>query len=265
MGCALSLTAATLGALVMASGVATGSRAHAQQPSDQRSTFEVATIKRNASIGNSGGMRVEPGGRFQALNAPVFWLIASAYSESTGALRPEQIIGALGWLESERYDIIAKAADPSDMSTVQQTRVLLRSLLQDRFQLLVHREQRQMAVYALVRARSDGMLGPQFRQSTADCISASAKCGYAGGTPGRVKADSISMDLLTQLLANATNRLVVDRTGLHGGFAIDLEWSPEQTASDKPSIFTATQEQLGLKLESTRELIAWPTLLIHSR
>jgi uncharacterized protein (TIGR03435 family) len=63
------------------------------------------------------------------------------------------------------------------------------------------------------------------------------------------------MDLLTQLLGNATDRIVVDRTGLTGGFDIDLEWSPDQTASDKPSIFTAVQEQLGLKLESTKGLV----------
>jgi uncharacterized protein (TIGR03435 family) len=56
----------------------------------------------------------------------------------------------------------------------------------------------------------------------------------------------------TELLGNATDRIVVDRTGLQGGFAVDLEWSPDQTASDQPSIFTAAQEQLGLKLESTR-------------
>lgn len=68
---------------------------------------------------------------------------------------------------------------------------------------------------------------------------------------GRIKADAISMDILTQLLA-ASGRIVVDRTDLKGGFDIDLEWSPDQTASDKPSIFTAVQEQLGLKLESTK-------------
>jgi len=73
-----------------------------------------------------------------------------------------------------------------------------------------------------------------------------------GRTVGSIKADAISMDLLVQLLATAANRIVVDRTGLTGGFAIDLEWSPDQLASDKPSIFTAVQEQLGLKLESTR-------------
>jgi uncharacterized protein (TIGR03435 family) len=138
------------------------------------------------------------------------------------------------------------------MSSFNRTRLLLRSLLEDRFKLRVHRHQRQMPIYALVRARSDGGLGPRFKPSTPDCFQESAKCGFTGGPVGRIKADAITMDILTQLLGNASDRIVVDRTGLQGGFAIDLEWSPDQTASDKSAIFTAVQEQLGLKLESTR-------------
>ena len=69
---------------------------------------------------------------------------------------------------------------------------------------------------------------------------------------GRIKADALSSDLLVQLLASASGRIVVDRTGLKGPFVIDLEWSQDQTASDNPSIFTAVQEQLGLKLEPAR-------------
>ena len=69
---------------------------------------------------------------------------------------------------------------------------------------------------------------------------------------GRIKADALSSDLLMQLLASASGRIVVDRTGLKGPFVIDLEWSQDQTLSDLPSIFTAVQEQLGLKLEPAR-------------
>ena len=214
--------------------------------------FEVATIKRNLSLDGNGDVRNEPGGRFLAVNAPVFWLVASAYSDSLGGLRPSQIIGAPSWLASEHYDIAAKAADAADMSTFQQTRLLLRALLEDRFKLRTHREQRQMPIYALIRARRDGSLGPRFKQSVPDCFQGSGTCGVAGGPIGRITADAITIDLLAQLLASATDRIVVDRTGLHGGFAIDLEWSPDQTATDKPSIFAAVQEQLGLKLESTR-------------
>jgi uncharacterized protein (TIGR03435 family) len=244
----------TRGVLILFATIGMPFLIHGQspQPSERKSAFEVATIKRNTSLEGNGGMRNEPGGRFEAVDAPVFWLIASAYSDSMGGLRPSQIIGAPSWLESEHYDIAAKAANADDMSSFNKTRLLLRSLLEDRFTLRVHREQRQMSIYALVRARNDGGLGPQFKQSTPDCFQESAKCGFRGGPVGRIKADAIPMDILTQLLGNATDRIVVDHTGLTGGFDIDLEWSPEQTASDKPSIFTAVQEQLGLRLESTK-------------
>jgi uncharacterized protein (TIGR03435 family) len=240
--------------LTLVTAVASVWPVHGQsrQASDKKPAFEVATIRRNTSLDGNVGMRNEPGGRFQAVNAPVFWLVAVAYSESVGALRPSQIIGAPSWLESEHYDIAAKAPNADDMSSFNKTRLLLRSLLEDRFKFRVHREQRKMPIYALVRARNDGTLGPHFKQSTTDCFKESARCGFAGGPAGRVKADSIPMDILTQLLGNATDRIVVDRTGLTGGFEVDLEWSPDQTASDRPSIFTAVQEQLGLKLESTK-------------
>jgi uncharacterized protein (TIGR03435 family) len=194
-------------------------------------------------------MRVEPGGRFAATNTPVFWLVASAYSLSSGALRPSQIVSAPAWLDSEHYDIIGKPADPGDTTTFEKTRLLLRSLLEERFKLRAHHEQRQMAIYALVR---NGALGPRFKASVLDCATPSSRCGFGGGPAGQVKANAITMDLLAQLLGNATDRVVVDRTGLDGRFDVDLEWSPDQAATDKPSIFTAVQEQLGLKLESSR-------------
>jgi uncharacterized protein (TIGR03435 family) len=95
--------------------------------------------------------------------------VAVAYSESVGALRPSQILGAPSWLESEHYDIEAKAANADDMSSFNKTRLLLRTLLEDRFKLRVQREQRQMSIYALIRTRNDGTLGPHFKQSTTDC------------------------------------------------------------------------------------------------
>lgn len=83
-----------------------------------------------------------------------------------------------------------------------------------------------------------------------------SSCGQiAGGTVGRITSAAVTPAILRALLANVTGRVVVDKTGLNGWFRVDLEWSPEQTAADKPSVFTAVQEQLGLKLESTRELV----------
>lgn len=224
-----------------------------QQPAP-KPAFEVATVKANLSKGTDASMRVDPGGRFRAVNAPVFWLIAGAYGTFQGPLRPSQVAGAPGWLESERYDINAKAADAAALpidATVVTMRPFLQSLLEDRFSLRAHFETRQLPIYALVRVKPEGPLGPTFRASSIDCAKEPAACGFRGG-PGRVTGTAINNEVLMQLMALATDRVVVDRTGLTGRFDIELEWSADQIATDRPSIFTAVQEQLGLKLESTR-------------
>jgi uncharacterized protein (TIGR03435 family) len=197
-------------------------------------------------------LRVDPGGRLTAVAAPLFWLIAGAFGDAAGALRPEQVVGAPRWLRDERYDITAQVADTTAVgkgATFLAMRPSIRALLEDRFQLRTHRESRQLSVYALVR--SDRALGPGLSRSTVDCVKDEASCGYTGG-PGHVKAVALTSDILMQLLANASGRIVVDRTGLRGPFTVDLEWSQDQGTSDKPSIFAAVQEQLGLKLEPTR-------------
>jgi len=229
----------------------------AQEAAPPRLTFEVATVKRNLSLDQRADMRVDPGGRFRAVNAPAMWLIAMAYGEGFNPLRPDQISGQPGWFESEHYDINAKGASEATTQAGNpfdgQIRQMLQALIEDRFKLRVHREKRRMPVYILVRARADGALGPRFKPVTPDCFKGTIPCGFPGGPPGLIRTGAITMDLLAQLLANAADRIVIDRTGLTGGFKIDLEYSPDQTASDKPSIFTAVQEQLGLKLESARE------------
>ena len=214
--------------------------------------FDVVSIRRNTSVATDGGMRVDPGGRFTATNVGIFFLVAGTYGEGLSALRPEQIVGAPDWLRPEHYDIRAKAADPGDMENFEKTRLLLRTMLEDRFKLRVHREQREMPVYALVRAKADGALGPRLKQTVPDCLAFSSGCGFGGGPINHIKAEKIPISMLAQILSSVTARMVVDRTGLEGGYNIDLEFSPDQAASDLPSIFTAVQEQLGLKLESTR-------------
>jgi uncharacterized protein (TIGR03435 family) len=229
----------------------------AQAPAEnsKRPAFEVATIKRNVSLASGGSVGFEPGGRFRATNAPVFWLITNAYGERQRPLFESQIIGAPGWLESEQYDITAKAgADMTSLTPQEQFRKipeLMRSLLEERFALRVHRETRQLPIYALKKLKNDGRLGPKIGRSSLDCAKDAAKCGF-NMLPGRATGGWIAIPTLATVLSNATQRIVVDRTGLEGRFDIDLEWSPDQAATDKPSIFTAVQEQLGLKLEPDR-------------
>jgi uncharacterized protein (TIGR03435 family) len=217
--------------------------------------FEVATIKRNVSLERSGSMGLDPGGRFRAVNAPVFWLISSAYGPFQRPLFESQIVGAPDWLQSEPYDIVAKAgADVASLKPDEQFRKipqLLRSLLEERFALKAHRETRQLPIYALVRLKRDDSLGPRMIRSALDCTKEAAKCGY-NELDGHLTGGWITTAMLTTLLSSATERVVVDRTGLDGRFDVELEWSPDQAATDKPSIFAAVQEQLGLKLESDR-------------
>jgi uncharacterized protein (TIGR03435 family) len=118
-------------------------------------------------------------------------------------------------------------------------------------------------MYALVLARKDGALGPQLRQSRLDCSVDFTKCSPAA-SPGAFSSGSTPIASLTNYLASAVvRRVVVDRTGLDGRYEIALEWTPDRTplplnadvlpsSPDKPSIFTALQDQLGLKLESER-------------
>jgi len=222
-----------------------------------RPSFEVASVKRNLSL-DSGSMGIDPGGRFHATNAPVFWMIAMAYGEFQRPFIPSQIVGAPGWLQEEHYDIVAKTtAEVATLPPLEQFRTipaLLQSLLEDRFKLKVHRETRTLPIYVLTFARKDRTLGPKITKSSLDCLKQSqdmAKCGF-NGVPGHLVAGWIEISQLVNLIATTTEHIVVDRTGLEGRFDLELEWSPDQTATDKPSIFAAVQEQLGLKLESDR-------------
>src|SRR6266850_5669876 len=123
----------------------------------QRPTFEVATIKRNVSVSDSVFVRTQPGGRLSVGNNSLRNIIRNAYR-----LQNFQIVGGPDWINTERWDIVAKAdgnTKPEDLL------VVLQNLLADRFKLVVHREMRDSPIYALVLARTDGRLGPQLKVS----------------------------------------------------------------------------------------------------
>jgi len=225
------------------------------QDSTARPAFEVASIKQSDSLDRGGRSGWEPGGRFRGVNVPGAMLVQMAYGTPSRTLLTYQLAGVPGWLASARYDITGKvrtdlaSTDPYELGA--KGPLFLRSLLEERFKLKVHHELRDLQRYRLVRARPDGALGPRLRPST--CASAPAFCkleyltGHLifEGVPIARFADDLSA------LA-AISRVVVNDTRLTGAFDFDLEWSPDQPASDKPSIFTALQEQLGLKLEAER-------------
>jgi uncharacterized protein (TIGR03435 family) len=239
--------------------------------------FEIASVKVNKA---NDGMVFQQGrnGRYTATAHSLGMLIRSAYQ-----VQEFQIIGGPDWMESDRFDINAKepdgetlaAASGPDQPTRQQ--LMLRSLLEERFSLAVHKETRERPVYALVLARSDGRLGPQLHPSRIDCANArgSEACGSSVG-PGFIRVRGGTIAQLATAFSRLTNTgsslnlLVVDRSGLEGLYDAELRFTPEFMPSilppsrsalglgmpaidpNGPSIFTAVQEQLGLKLDSRR-------------
>jgi uncharacterized protein (TIGR03435 family) len=229
----------------------------------QRPSFEVATIKRNATVDSGGGGGMAPGGRFRLTNIDVQTLILIAYRTGT-QLFPSQIVGAPAWTSMESYDIAAKVGDDlagkpmAELFRLQP--LLLQSLLEDRFKLKVHRESREMPRYRLVLARNDGALGPQLKKADVDCQAVPESCRIQVSS-GRFVTGSTTITALVNFLAPNQQRVILDRTGLEGRYAITLEWTPDRAPlplagdappSDKPPLVTALQEQLGLKLESER-------------
>jgi uncharacterized protein (TIGR03435 family) len=207
--------------------------AFAQQPS-----FEVASIKRNTSGTLNSGMRNQPGGRVTVINMTLRQLV-----RGMNRLQDYQVVNNAGdWLSTERWDIVAKA--DSDVP-LEQLVTMLRALVVDRFSLVTHQERRDSPIYALVVARSDGAIGSSLRRSTRDC-SVPNTCNVFGD-PGVLKATGRTMnDLATNLSQMPLGRMVVNRTNLSGAFDVELMWND----TEGPSLFTALQEQLGLKLES---------------
>ena len=233
-----------------------------------RPAFEVASVRLNTSGSGTMSSGTQPGGRFNATNMPLTQLIQNAYR-----MDDFQIIGGPPWL-SDRYDVIAKAESdfpPTVPGTIGALPLMLQSLLAERFALAAHRETREMDIYVLVLARADGRLGPRLRPSAIDCEALSRThtkppppaaptpdmrsiepCTMRAGG-GNLVAGAAKVDLLIGNLSAATRRVVENRTGLAGAFDIDLSWAPEgSNDTTRPSIFTALQEQLGLKLESAR-------------
>jgi uncharacterized protein (TIGR03435 family) len=227
--------------------------------------FDVASIKANTS-GEPGSTLDLSRGQLRAINAPIQPLIRQAFE-----VMDTQIVGAPAWVATERYDILAKA--PAGVATAAEMRPLLRALLADRFKLATHRERRDMPVFALVRARAD-RFGPGFR-TTVDCAATGPPaaaatppaspqeewpCGTVRFTPGQLYIGGYPMAEVMRLLAPLVGRTLVDETGIAGPVHIRLTYRPqgrdaqppEAAPDDRPDLFTALEEQTGLKLDSRR-------------
>jgi bla regulator protein blaR1 len=199
-------------------------QAQATPTGGDRPRFEVTSVKVNAS-GDGIVIMQSTGSRFTARGLSAAELVRLAYR-----VQEFQTAGGPDWMNSVRFDIVAKY--PDDASGVKDAeRMMLRTLLEDRFGLMVHKETRERPVYALVSARP-GTLGSQFRRSTADCSKPSPDCsGWVG--PGFIRQRGKTMPQIAEEFSKLTNtgsslnRLVVDRTGLDGRFDMDLRFTPE--------------------------------------
>ena len=215
--------------------------------------FELASIKRNTTVEPAFTMGFMPGGQFRAVGMDVRTLIAIAY-QTNQHLFPSQILNGPGWIATDAWDINAKVSDDlSKAMSVSLRAALLRSLLEDRFKLKLHHEIREVQQYELVKARPDGAPGPQLRRSTVNCNVDVTRC-ETRALPGQLTSTNMTSGGLAAFLAsNVVRTVVTDKSGLIGGFELMLEWAPESAgASDKSSIFTALQDQLGLKLNPVR-------------
>ncbi len=233
--------------------------------------FEVASVKPNKSGTTQANIGMPPNG-VNFVNLPLRGIIQLAY----GINQPSKLAGVPDWAVTERYDISARAAEPI---TTDQRRLMLQALLRDRLKLVARLEKREVSILALVLARNDGKLGKNLVESKG-CIdprnaatqgaapgdAQTPVCGPKTGGAGRLLLTGIQLQQFTSLLGLMLQRTVVDKTGLTGRYDIDLTYTPEQSlpagvnvpgpAADPngPSIYTAVQEQLGLKLESQKEL-----------
>jgi len=220
--------------------------------------FEVASIKKADPDALGRYIQMETAHQFLAHNHALKTLVAAAYDVS-----PQAISGGPAWVESERYEILAKA--PNDIRpNLTEQMAMLRALLAGRFKLVFHREQKEMPVYALTVAKGGSKLkestvSPDATPEGPPALSFIVSTGFL-----HLPARYASMDEFASLLQrSALERPVVDETGLKGRYDFDLEFAIDETLfggmlgkgpdePSKPSLFAALQEQLGLKLEATR-------------
>jgi uncharacterized protein (TIGR03435 family) len=244
----------------------------AQSPPDPQ--FEVASIKLNTSGTRAVSIGASSPRVFKAENVWLRFLIETAWN-----VKDYQLSGGPDWATSNRYDIDARTDTDASF---EQMRPMLQALLKDRFQLALHRESKDLPVYALVAAKGGIKLKVSAKEN---CITRDPNappsaptpgqtylsfCGGLATSPRSLSGIAISMEQLTTALSNTMQRTVIDQTGFSGPFDVHLEWTEDQSTpgfyapglapavsalpanGSGPTVFTVLQEQLGLKLESAK-------------
>jgi uncharacterized protein (TIGR03435 family) len=230
--------------LVVAGSIAIGvlyapaGRAQAPAGTVSTPTFEVASIKPSNADPSSSGIHTGHG-RLDANNVTLKRCIMGAYG-----VGPHQVFGGPDWLESDRFEIAAKSDQPTDGDAA--LMVMLQGLLAERFKLVLHRETRTIPALVLEIAKN----GPKLDKAEAGEAGTNTSTSNTGSV---IDAHNTSMDLFAKVLARKTELPVANHTGLEGVFNFKLQWAPDSSATaEGASLFTAIQEQLGLRLRSQR-------------
>ena len=244
----------------------------------QAPEFDAASVKPNKAGEGVPGIRFSPSGHFMWTNMTLRQLINSAYSDRQFV----DVVGGPKWVYSDRFDIAATA--PSALSSISpdgspdRLFAMLRQLVESRFRLRVHDAVEERPIYEL-QSVNPGAFGPRLVKSAVDCAAVSDQLATGarparqpgqsppcsiGPRPGHLIGHAVSLVRLADALSQFAGRPVIDRSGIDGVFDVDLQWTPDVRVADPsdpaatapptdgPSIFTALQEQLGLKLQPTR-------------
>jgi uncharacterized protein (TIGR03435 family) len=225
-----------------------------RMPPDANPAFEVATIKLSRPDDQRPPMILTQPGRFMTTNKTVMDLITYSYS-----IYPGQIVNGPAWLDT-KYEVTGQPPEGAGQPSERQWKIMLQKLLADRFKLSVHRDKKELPIYALTVAKN----GPKLTPSTAGDLNNPQS--LAMRARGRFTARNANMVDFAGELQSWLDRPVVDQTGISGRYDFALSWTPDeyQTArlsgfapplqlnGEVPDLFTAIQEQLGMKLDSTK-------------
>jgi uncharacterized protein (TIGR03435 family) len=204
-------------------------------------SFETVSIKSNPSGADDNSMRTSPG-RLTVVNMTPYTLLLYAFG-----VKESQLTGGPAWFSKEKFDVVAVTGTSADLNRAT-LQPLLQAMFADRLHLKFHRETRESPVYSLVLAKGGPKLTLHFGEG------APATGIHSSSGRNAVNARKTTMQRLAEVLSEQTDRVVIDHTGLTGEYDFSLTWTSDLAAEsqDLPSVFTAVQEQLGLRLEPSK-------------
>ena len=221
----------------------------AQQPASPQPVYDVVTVRVNNGLAQNTSVNIDPTA-FRAENVPLKHLLVNAYG-----IRPGLMFGLPAWASTTRFDIYAKVTDPNlkTLSSLskEQRQAMVAAILADRFHLKVHTETKTLPVYELMVAKDGPKLTPSAHPDPLGI-------GQMDVHNTDIVATQLTLSELAGNLSAPLDRTVIDKTGLTGQYDLHLRWTPDTVAADNapadapPNLFTAIQEQFGLKLQPAK-------------